>query len=43
MATAGAIVGLAVPGVVLDDVSVTGKTLPQFAELWRVGMLGLDA
>jgi 3-phosphoshikimate 1-carboxyvinyltransferase len=34
MATAGAIVGLAVPGVVLDDVSVTSKTLPQFADLW---------
>lgn len=39
MATAGAIIGLAVPGVVLDDVSVTSKTLPQFADLWRA-MLG---
>lgn len=34
MATTGAIVGLAVPGVVIDDIATTGKTLPQFAELW---------
>ncbi|WP_066519624.1 3-phosphoshikimate 1-carboxyvinyltransferase [Curtobacterium ammoniigenes] len=34
MATAGAIVGLAVPGVVIDDIGSTGKTLPQFPELW---------
>lgn len=43
MATAGAIIGLAVPGVVLEDVSVTTKTLPQFADLWRTAVLGLDA
>ena len=35
MATSGAIVGLAVPGVVIDDIASTGKTLPQFTELWE--------
>jgi len=34
MATTGAIVGLAVPGVVVDDIASTGKTLPQFTSLW---------
>lgn len=35
MATTGAIVGLAVPGVVVDDIATTGKTLPQFTSLWE--------
>jgi len=39
MATAGAIVGLAVAGVELDDVRVVDKTLPQFVDLWD-DMLG---
>jgi 3-phosphoshikimate 1-carboxyvinyltransferase len=34
MATAGAVIGLAVPGVLIDDVGSTAKTLPQFVELW---------
>ncbi|MCU1423825.1 MAG: aroA [Microbacteriaceae bacterium] len=34
MATAGAIIGLAVDGVLIDDVATTAKTLPQFVELW---------
>jgi 3-phosphoshikimate 1-carboxyvinyltransferase len=34
MATAGAIVGLAVPGVEIDDIATTAKTLPEFPELW---------
>lgn len=34
MATAGAILGLAVPGVRVDDVGSTSKTLPGFADLW---------
>lgn len=38
LATAGALVGLRVPGVELDDVTVTTKTLPDFPRLWR-GML----
>lgn len=35
MATSGAIIGLAVPGVVVDDIASTGKTLPQFTALWE--------
>ncbi|MGX5681396.1 3-phosphoshikimate 1-carboxyvinyltransferase [Schumannella luteola] len=34
MATTGAIIGLAVPGVQIEDIQTTSKTLPQFAELW---------
>jgi 3-phosphoshikimate 1-carboxyvinyltransferase len=39
MATSGAIIGLAVDGVVVDDIGSTTKTLPQFTELWEQ-MLG---
>jgi 3-phosphoshikimate 1-carboxyvinyltransferase len=35
MATAGAIIGLAVPGVEIENVATTAKTLPQFTELWQ--------
>ncbi|MET1044466.1 MAG: 3-phosphoshikimate 1-carboxyvinyltransferase, partial [Microbacteriaceae bacterium] len=35
MATAGAIIGLAVEGVQIDGIESTGKTLPQFPELWH--------
>ncbi len=35
MATAGALVGLVVEGVEVDDIGTTAKTLPQFPELWR--------
>ncbi|RLK47706.1 3-phosphoshikimate 1-carboxyvinyltransferase [Microbacterium telephonicum] len=35
MATAGAIIGLRVPGVEVDDIGTTAKTLPEFPELWR--------
>ncbi len=34
MATAGAVIGLAVPGVTVDDIGTTAKTLPDFAGLW---------
>ncbi|MCJ0890559.1 3-phosphoshikimate 1-carboxyvinyltransferase [Rhodococcus sp. ARC_M5] len=34
MATAGAIVGLRVPGVEVDDIGTTAKTLPGFEILW---------
>ncbi|MFI7675321.1 3-phosphoshikimate 1-carboxyvinyltransferase [Actinophytocola sp. NPDC049390] len=34
MATAGAIVGLAVPGVEVDDIATTSKTLPDFPAMW---------
>lgn len=40
MATAGAIIGLKVPGVEIDDVATTSKTLPDFAGMWE-RMLGL--
>jgi 3-phosphoshikimate 1-carboxyvinyltransferase len=44
MATAGAIIGLAVPGVAIDDIQSTAKTLPQFAALWTgTPMRGIDA
>jgi 3-phosphoshikimate 1-carboxyvinyltransferase len=35
MAHAAAVVGLAVPGVVLSDVACTAKTMPEFPALWR--------
>jgi 3-phosphoshikimate 1-carboxyvinyltransferase len=34
MAMAGAIVGLRVPGVQVDDIGATTKTLPEFPRLW---------
>ena len=34
MATTGALIGLAVPGVEVDDIGTTAKTLPQFTQLW---------
>ena len=34
MATAGALVGLVVDGVEVEDIGTTAKTLPQFPELW---------
>jgi 3-phosphoshikimate 1-carboxyvinyltransferase len=34
MATAGAIVGLKVPGVEVEDIATTAKTLPEFPRLW---------
>ncbi|NQX26991.1 3-phosphoshikimate 1-carboxyvinyltransferase [Microbacteriaceae bacterium VKM Ac-2854] len=34
MAHAGAIMGLAVPGIEIEDIATTSKTLPQFPELW---------
>jgi 3-phosphoshikimate 1-carboxyvinyltransferase len=34
MAMAGAIVGLRVPGVLVEDIATTAKTLPQFPDLW---------
>jgi 3-phosphoshikimate 1-carboxyvinyltransferase len=41
MATAGAIVGLAVPGIEVDDIATTSKTLPDFPAMWAA-MLGED-
>src|SRR5262249_21739248 len=39
MAHAAAVLGLAVPGVVLSDVGCTAKTMPNFPQLWT-GMAG---
>ena len=39
MAMAGAIIGLRVPGVEVEDIGTTAKTLPDFPELWT-DMLG---
>lgn len=35
MATAGAIIGLRVEGVEVDDIDTTAKTLPGFARMWE--------
>jgi 3-phosphoshikimate 1-carboxyvinyltransferase len=35
MATAGAIIGLAVHGVEVDDIACTSKTIPDFPAVWR--------
>ncbi|GEA81986.1 3-phosphoshikimate 1-carboxyvinyltransferase 1 [Cellulomonas uda] len=42
MATAGALVGLRVPGVQVEDVATTAKTIPDFVGLWD-RMLAGDA
>lgn len=34
MATAGAIIGLRVPGVRIEDIETTGKTMPDFPAMW---------
>jgi 3-phosphoshikimate 1-carboxyvinyltransferase len=39
MATAGAIIGLAVDGVQIENVATTAKTLPDFPDMWT-SMLG---
>ncbi|MEN9752926.1 MAG: hypothetical protein RL670_617 [Actinomycetota bacterium] len=39
MATAGAIIGLRVPGILVENVETTSKTMPNFVELWQ-SMLG---
>ena len=39
MATAGAIIGLRVPGIEIEDITVTSKTMPSFESFW-IKMLG---
>lgn len=34
IATAGALIGLRVPGVEVDDIGTTAKTMPEFPQLW---------
>jgi 3-phosphoshikimate 1-carboxyvinyltransferase len=40
MATAGAVIGLAVAHVDVDDIGSTAKTLPEFPDLWRALVVG---
>lgn len=40
MATAGAIIGLRVPGIEIEDISVTTKTIPEFVNLWEKMLQG---
>jgi 3-phosphoshikimate 1-carboxyvinyltransferase len=42
MATAGAIVGLRVPGVLVDDIGCTSKTLPDFPGAWSRMLSGRE-
>ncbi|TDY09240.1 3-phosphoshikimate 1-carboxyvinyltransferase [Mycolicibacterium litorale] len=45
MAMAGAIVGLRTPGVEIEDIATTAKTLPEFPQLWTdmlAGQTGAD-
>ncbi|HET9257354.1 MAG TPA: 3-phosphoshikimate 1-carboxyvinyltransferase, partial [Pseudonocardiaceae bacterium] len=40
MATAGAILGLVVPGISVDDIATTAKTLPRFPASWSAMLAG---
>ncbi len=40
MATAGAILGLVVPGIAVDDIAATSKTLPEFSAIWSTMLAG---
>ncbi|WP_373862116.1 3-phosphoshikimate 1-carboxyvinyltransferase [Nocardia farcinica] len=42
MATAGAILGLAVEGIEIEDIGTTAKTLPNFVELWEEMLAATD-
>jgi 3-phosphoshikimate 1-carboxyvinyltransferase len=40
MATAGAILGLRVPGITVEDIGTTSKTIPDFVGLWTAMLEG---
>ena len=40
MAQAGALLGLVVPEVTIDDIGCTDKTMPEFADLWQTMIAG---
>ena len=40
LATAGAVLGLVVPGVEVEDVATTAKTFPGFADVWTAMVAG---
>jgi 3-phosphoshikimate 1-carboxyvinyltransferase len=42
MATAGALIGLVVPGVMVDDIGATSKTIPDFPARWAALVSGAD-
>ncbi|GAB6901502.1 3-phosphoshikimate 1-carboxyvinyltransferase [Kineosporia succinea] len=42
MATAGAVIGLKVPGVGVENIGTTAKTLPEFTQLWERMLTGSD-
>ncbi|WP_432986029.1 3-phosphoshikimate 1-carboxyvinyltransferase [Dactylosporangium sp. CA-233914] len=42
LAHAGAVLGLAVPGIRLDDVACTAKTMPDFPRLWSTMVHGFE-
>ncbi|UJP11427.1 3-phosphoshikimate 1-carboxyvinyltransferase [Microbacterium sp. KUDC0406] len=43
MATTGALIGLRVPDVVIDEIGTTAKTLPEFTHLWERMRTGTGA
>ena len=43
MATTGALIGLRVPGIEIDDIGTTAKTLPEFTLLWERMLKGAIA
>ena len=43
MATAGALIGLLVPGVLIENIGTTAKTLPQFTDLWQTLVSGAQS
>lgn len=43
MAHAGAIIGTRVPGVLIENVATTAKTLPGFADIWQTMLQGRKA
>lgn len=42
LATTGALIGLVVDGVEVDDIGTTAKTMPEFPELWAEMLAGSD-
>jgi len=43
IATAGAVIGLRVPGVLVENIGTTAKTLPGFTDLWNRMLADSDA
>lgn len=43
MATAGAIIGLRVAGIEVEDIATTAKTMPDFSKLWLAMLAGRES